>query len=189
LLRPRLRPWPTPVGGAISTTAGADLDLDKRSLWFAAGNIPGAGTGVDPGDWVSIILNLEPGKTYHDVLIAIAQGFTNPQPGQNTSLRIGIHVQGFAGRGSESFILVPEGSAPTRASLAAVGRDPAGTGARRRGPVGCPLDRPTPPFPRAAAPARLGARLRFGRPPSPVPAGRQTKLLLPLRTTTANSRP
>lgn len=86
----------------------------NKSLWFAADNTSGLANAVQPGEWVSIIFNLEPGKGFQDVLNAIAQGITDPNPNgvdplKPSSLRIGIHVQAIgATGGSESFILVPE---------------------------------------------------------------------------------
>jgi hypothetical protein len=56
--------------------------------------------GVNPGEWVTILFNLQPGKDFQDTLDALNGG---------SDLRIGIHVQGFASGGSESFVnVVPE---------------------------------------------------------------------------------
>jgi hypothetical protein len=53
--------------------------------------------GVNPGEWVAVYLALAAGQTFADVLADLA----------DLSLRIGIHVQGFFGGGSESFINNP----------------------------------------------------------------------------------
>jgi hypothetical protein len=55
--------------------------------------------GVNPGESLAIIFDLMGGQTYADVLNDLATG----------TLRIGIHVQGYASGGSESFV---NGSAP-----------------------------------------------------------------------------
>lgn len=57
--------------------------------------------GVNTGEWVGILFNLLPGMDFSDVVDALNSG----------ELRIGIHVQGFASEGSESFVnRVPEPS-------------------------------------------------------------------------------
>jgi hypothetical protein len=53
--------------------------------------------GVNPGEWLGIIFDLQSGMTFADVLTELGNG----------DLRIGIHVQGFASGGSESFINNP----------------------------------------------------------------------------------
>ena len=55
--------------------------------------------GVNPGEWLTIVWSLLSGATYADVLAALNLGGD-----QSGSLRIGIHVQGFANGGSESFV-------------------------------------------------------------------------------------
>lgn len=50
--------------------------------------------GVNPGEHLGILFNLVGGGTFADVVDELASG----------ELRIGIHVQGFASGGSESFI-------------------------------------------------------------------------------------
>lgn len=56
--------------------------------------------GVNPGEWVEVTFNLINGKTFADTITALAGG---------VDLRIGIHVQGFQGGGSESFVNGPPG--------------------------------------------------------------------------------
>lgn len=55
------------------------------------------GNGVNPGESLGIKLNLVSGKNYNDILAALTAG----------SLRAGVHVQGFTGGGSESFVNLP----------------------------------------------------------------------------------
>ncbi|MBI5788228.1 MAG: PEP-CTERM sorting domain-containing protein [Candidatus Schekmanbacteria bacterium] len=61
---------------------------------FSADNDPGAVNGVNPGEAFGIQFNLISGQGFVDTLEALANG----------TLRIGIHVQGFEGGGSESFV-------------------------------------------------------------------------------------
>jgi hypothetical protein len=60
---------------------------------------PTVASGVDPGESLGILFDLQAGRTFADVLAELEDG----------TLRIGIHVQGFASGGSESFV-VPEPS-------------------------------------------------------------------------------
>jgi hypothetical protein len=59
---------------------------------------PAQPNGANPGEWVKIIFDLISGQDLDDTLAALDDG----------SLRIGIHVQGFSGGGSEGFVNVPE---------------------------------------------------------------------------------
>lgn len=52
--------------------------------------------GVNPGESLGITFNLQGGSTFNDVLSGLNNG----------SLRVGIHVQGFADGGSESSVSV-----------------------------------------------------------------------------------
>ncbi len=84
---------------AFVTTAGFSADS----------NPPAQPNGVNPGEWLTVVFNLLPGVTYADTINAL-----------NTTgdhLRIGIHVQGFAGGGSESFV----NNVPVPGSLALAG--------------------------------------------------------------------
>jgi len=54
--------------------------------------------GINPNEWLGITFDLKPDKTFGDVTGNLACG----------QLRIGIHVQGYASGGSESFVNVPE---------------------------------------------------------------------------------
>lgn len=74
--------------------------------------------GVNPGETLGILLTLKSGSTFTSVISAL----------QTSALRIGIHVQGFANGGSESYInttttprIVPEPSSLMLAGTALVG--------------------------------------------------------------------
>ena len=91
------------ISPAFQTTAGFSADS----------NPPVQPNGVNPGESLTIIFNLLPGKTFADTISAL----TTPTP--TNKLRIGIHVQGFANGGSESFVhLVPAPGAATLIGLA-----------------------------------------------------------------------
>ena len=68
------------------TTAGFSADSDS----------PVQPSGVNPGESLGIVFDLVGGQIFADVLSELALG----------TLRIGIHVQGFASGGSESFVNV-----------------------------------------------------------------------------------
>lgn len=68
--------------------------------------------GVNPGETLGILFSLQGGKFFSDVLTELGNG----------DLRIGIHVQGFAGVGSESFVNDPQViPAPGAVLLGAIG--------------------------------------------------------------------
>lgn len=91
-----------PGGRGISERFIASFSLDADA--------PVQPMGVNPGESLNVVLNLQPGATYSDILNELASG----------ELRVGIHVQGFTGGGSESLIinLVPE---PSTAPLLCIG--------------------------------------------------------------------
>jgi len=80
----------------FKTTSGFSADSDS----------PVQSNGVNPGEYVGIVFNLQPNKDFDDVISAINLGFSNPW--LEDSLRIGIHVQaiGISGK-SDSFIMTP----------------------------------------------------------------------------------
>ena len=88
-------------GASPSELPGANLvnPQFETTLSFLAESIPPPShTGVNPGEQVGILFNLQPGATYQDVLNDIYSG----------ALRVGVHVIGFESGGSESFVNVPE---------------------------------------------------------------------------------
>jgi hypothetical protein len=72
---------------AFVATVGFTADSDP----------PTQPNGVNPGESLGIVFNLQSGGTFNDVLAELANG----------DLRIGIHVQGFGTGGSESFVNNP----------------------------------------------------------------------------------
>jgi hypothetical protein len=85
--------------------SGNSLDPDfETSQGFLADSDPAAQpNGVNPGEWLAIVFDLLPAKNFQSVKGALL----NPDPSQGDSLRIGIHVQGFARGGSETFVNTP----------------------------------------------------------------------------------
>ena len=85
---PNLPGWNN-ITPAFQVTAGFSADS----------NPPAQPNGVNPGETLTIVFNLLGGFTFADTINALNT------PGD--VLRIGIHVQGFAGGGSESFVNTP----------------------------------------------------------------------------------
>ena len=98
-----------PGGGGITpefqTSAGLSADSDA----------PAYANGVNSGsEYLGVLFNLQPGKTFANILAAIDRGFHPELYYDYTSkiwtaenLRIGLHVQGFDSGGSESFVNTP----------------------------------------------------------------------------------
>ena len=107
--------------GIFSSLLGiAEIDNSSSGVMFSQdaspGNLPGANNvappfvtmqgfsldsdpsvshnGVNPGEWLGILFNLQDGNYFDNVLTELG----------NRKLRIGLHVQAFDSGGSESFI-------------------------------------------------------------------------------------
>ena len=104
---------------SFATTAGFLADSDPAV----------SPNGVSSGEWVTITFDLIDGKTYADTIAALAL----PNGGGTGDLRIGVHVQSYAGGYSESFINnpAPVPEAETYAMMLA-GLGLVGWAARRR---------------------------------------------------------
>ena len=95
---------------AFKSTLGLNADSDP----------PVQINGVNPGEKLVLIMQIAAGSNFNDVVNAI----------NSSALRVGIHVQGFASGGSESFVnmtptgpppVVPEPSGLALAGLAGIG--------------------------------------------------------------------
>ena len=75
--------------------------------------------GVDPGETLGVVFNLNGGGTFADILAELTNG----------DLRIGIHAQAFVGGGSESFVNFP---IPEPGTALLLGLGLAGLSARQR---------------------------------------------------------
>jgi len=104
-------PGNLPGGNGIDFETTAGLSADSRP--------PTQPNGVNPGEWVKIIFDLQDGMNFGHVTSQLGTG----------ELRIGIHVQGFADGGSESFVnVVP---APAAVLFGMLGLGAAGVRLRR----------------------------------------------------------
>lgn len=81
-------PGNLPGGNALSPA------FNNTAGFASDSNPPTQPNGVNPGEWVSILFTLQSGQEFNTVLDDLQSG----------ALRIGIHVQGFATGGSESFV-------------------------------------------------------------------------------------
>ncbi len=83
---------------------------------FSAGSDPPVQpNGVNPGEWLGVLFNLQTSSTFADTIADL----------NDRDLRIGIHVQGFASGGSESFVNTPA-SVPEPATFMLLGSGLAG---------------------------------------------------------------
>ena len=90
-----------PGGNSISPAFSADFRVNANS--------PAPQNGVNPGDTLDVVFNLQGGVSPADVISALNSG----------ALRVGLHVINFASGGSESFVnVVPE---PATFALVALG--------------------------------------------------------------------
>jgi len=92
----KVNPPNLPGGGAI--------DFEATQSFAADSDPPVEPNGVNPGETLGIVFDLQDGKGFADVLADLGSG----------ALRIGIKVQGFESEGSESFVsggVIPEPAA------------------------------------------------------------------------------
>lgn len=99
--------------GASPPNLPAGQNIGFSATGSADSNPPVQPNGVNPGEWLTIVWSLISGATYSDVLAALDLGGD-----QSGSLRIGLHVQGFANGGSESFV---NGTPPAPVPVPAAG--------------------------------------------------------------------
>jgi len=74
---------------------GNSIGFETTAGFLADADAPVQPNGVNPGEYLGITFDLLSGITYADTIFALESA---------TDLRIGIHVQGFADGGSESFV-------------------------------------------------------------------------------------
>ncbi len=100
---------------------GNNVLPDASKKFEADSDAPVQPSGVNPGgEWVEFTFTLLPGITFDDVISSLNSGLEGPfMPG--TDLVIGIHVQGYADGGSESFITSVPLPAPLAMGLAGLG--------------------------------------------------------------------
>lgn len=90
-------PGNLPSGNNVNfnTTAGFSADSDS----------PVQPNGVNPGEFVNVLFNLQSGKTYSNVIAALNTSLASPGVDVNGGLRIGLHVQGIGSASkSDSFV-------------------------------------------------------------------------------------
>ncbi|MCR9093768.1 MAG: PEP-CTERM sorting domain-containing protein [bacterium] len=76
---------------------GNSIGFQVTAGFLADSDPPVAPNGVNPGEMLGIVFDLQPGRPFSDVIDDLASG----------ALRIGIHVQDFDGGGSEGFVNLP----------------------------------------------------------------------------------
>ncbi len=108
-------PGNLPGGNAVNFNASVGMTADSDA--------PAQPNGVNPGETLSIIINLTNGQTYADTLAAMAMSPANPGFDVYGGLRIGIHVQASSNGQSESYVNggPPRTQVPEPGSLALLG--------------------------------------------------------------------
>ena len=105
LATPENLPGANNASPPFQTTAGFSADSDP----------PVQPLGVNPGEYLGIIFDLQAGSVFRDVVDNLGSG----------ALRIGIHVQGYSYGGSESFVngnqVIPAPGAIVLCSIGASG--------------------------------------------------------------------
>lgn len=86
---------------------GNTVGFNVTAGFLADSNSPVQPSGVNPFEMLGVVFNLQVGKNYAHVVSDLESG----------ALRIGIHVQGFASGGSESFVNLPVPEPGTAALL------------------------------------------------------------------------
>lgn len=91
--------------GNLNLPGGNDPNVNFTEEYGVKANNPVQPSGVNPGEWVSVLFNLNPGQTLQNVFNGLSGG----------DMRVGFHVQGFANGGSEAFVnLQPKVKPPAK---------------------------------------------------------------------------
>lgn len=99
---------PGSLPGGSSIRPGFETSVVYGQSLSADSNSPTQPMGVNPGEWLRITVALINNKTFTDTLSMLERGLgLRPGDSPYDTLRVGIHVQGFANGGSESFINGP----------------------------------------------------------------------------------
>jgi hypothetical protein len=80
---------------AMNLAAGNTVNFNSDFSFKSNGSV--SQMGVNPNEWVSILFNLNTGKTLQSVIMDLQKG----------DLRLGMHVQAFGDGGSEAFVSQP----------------------------------------------------------------------------------
>jgi hypothetical protein len=99
------RPANLPGGNGLSPSFRAAPGLSTSAV------APTQPRGVNPGEALTLYLSLLPGQSFSDVLSGLADG----------TLRIGLHIQGFADGGSVSVISDPATVVPLPGAVLLLG--------------------------------------------------------------------
>lgn len=89
---------PPATPGNLPDGNNADPDFVTTAGFSADSDPPVSPNGVNPGETLGILFNLQPGKSFSSVINALTLA------GAPGGLRIGLHVQSFSNGGSGSFI-------------------------------------------------------------------------------------
>ena len=98
---PGATPPNLPGGNVISFTSDHSYDSDP----------PVQPNGVNPGEWLAILFNIADTYSFNDVIAQL----------NDETLRVGLHVQGFEGGGSESFVDSPNNPVPEPGTVILLG--------------------------------------------------------------------
>jgi hypothetical protein len=86
----------------------ASPPFQSHNQFQADSNAPAQPNGVNPGEEVSIVFDLQANKTMADVLACLIRaGETGFNPADHDGLRIGLHVQGYGNGSSNSYVNLP----------------------------------------------------------------------------------
>jgi len=112
------RPGVSFSAGATPPNLPAGRNINFSTTFSADSNSPVQPNGVNPGESLGILFNLQNGSNLQSVINELA----------SSDLRVGIHVQGFTSGGSESFVNNKPQPVPEPGTMAATGLIAAGYG-------------------------------------------------------------